>query len=270
MNNTFNIQRFGLLLKRQWLEFGKIYLVSLVVLWGVFLCFYGYSYYEMHLYRQWVPGDYAYRLLNFRVPLFVVTGLIFGTLISSSYFSHFGQKPKAIIDLLIPASTFEKFLAGVFFTSVVATVSFLALFYLTDAVFVMKTRDFVENATKTKLVSDNQLNYFFNEYNPNEFKPLYLVPFFITSIFLAGSIYFNRFHYIKTAISVMIFSGIWTAIVFKLGEALFKGKILIERNEMGSNNMTKSTGELLGILLLLVLTLIFWSITYVRLKEKEV
>ncbi|WP_205903252.1 hypothetical protein, partial [Pseudomonas viridiflava] len=30
-------------------------------------------------------------------------------------------------------------------------------------------------------------------------------PFLVMGIFLLGSVYFNRFHYIKTAISVVIF-----------------------------------------------------------------
>ncbi|RZL46113.1 MAG: hypothetical protein EOO93_26330, partial [Pedobacter sp.] len=40
MNNTFNINRFGLLLRRQWLDFGKIYLIILVVIIGVIIGFY--------------------------------------------------------------------------------------------------------------------------------------------------------------------------------------------------------------------------------------
>ena len=42
MNNTFNIQRLGLLLKRQWLEFGKIYLITVAVALGVIITFYGF------------------------------------------------------------------------------------------------------------------------------------------------------------------------------------------------------------------------------------
>ncbi len=270
MNNTFNIQRFGLLLKRQWLEFGKIYLISLVVALGVIIAFYGLSLWPQ-LKGLEVP---RWRNLGFRDPLFIIFGFIFISIIASSYFAHLGQKPKAVIDLMIPASAFEKFLAGVFFTGILATASYLLIFYLTDLVFIAKLQSTFKGVTYKEddgtivSVTEN-IRYFYNANRSNLFLPFYLVPFFVTSIFLLGSIYFNKFHYIKTAISVMIFSGIWSLIIFKSSKALFEGKILINPERMNTN-MSRSTGELLGFILLLVLTLIFWSITYIRLKEKEV
>ncbi|TKC12959.1 hypothetical protein FA048_04900 [Pedobacter polaris] len=275
MNNTFNIQRFGLLLKRQWLEFGKIYLISLLVALGVIITFYG-----LALWKN-IVGTHAFseRDLHFREPLFLIFGFIFISIIASNYFAHLGQKPKAIIDLLIPASTFEKFLTGIFFTSILAIASFVILFYLTDLAFVSKLRSLYHSVSSVTTYTDasgkevksiDNIMYFFSKNSPNLFKPLYAVPFFVTSIFLVGSIYFNKFHYIKTAISVMIFSGIWSLIIFKSGEFLFEGKVLIESEEMPLNNVSRSDGEILGVLLLVVLTAIFWSITYVRLKEKEV
>ena len=179
MNNTFNIQRFGLLLKRQWLEFGKIYLISLAVVLGIFLTFYGYNAYLFSFYGQ-LADHYENSYLFFREPLFIVLGLLFVTVIASSYFAHLGQKPKAIIDLMIPASTFEKFLTGVFFTSILTSASFLLLFYLTDLAFVMNI--------KAKMPAEQ---YFFVKNNPNAFKPIYLIPFFVSSVFLLGSIYFS-------------------------------------------------------------------------------
>jgi len=269
MNNTFNIQRFGLLLRRQWLEFGKIYLVSLAVLLGIFIAFYGYNTYE-YIFEYEKSGQLqdGHRVLNFRIPVFAITGIIFGTLVSSTYFSHLGQKPKAVIDLMIPASTFEKFLGGVLFTALLATVSYLVLFYLTDLLFVMKVRSFFEEVTKTAVTDENRMEFFFTENNPDDFKVLYFIPFGITSIFLFGSIYFNRFHYIKTAISVMLFSGLWTLIIVKAGQWLFDGRIPKEINESLFNG--KNDVEWMMSLLIVTLTLIFWGLTYLRLKEKEV
>jgi hypothetical protein len=260
MNNTFNPQRFGLLLKRQWLEFGKIYLVSLVVALGVIIAFYGFALWPYLIQTLKEPFDFR---LNFREPLFFIFGFIFISIIASNHFAHLGQKPKAIIDLLIPASTFEKFLTGIFFTSILTYVSFILLFYLTDLAFITKLKGlYADDLTN--------LEYFFPKNNPNVFLPLYIAPFFVTSLFLLGSIYFNKFHYIKTAISVMIFSGILSAILFKTGAFLFEGKILIQEENRNMNHMSQNTAEWLGLLLLVVLTGIFWSITYVRLKEKEV
>ncbi|MDQ7948226.1 MAG: hypothetical protein REI78_07100 [Pedobacter sp.] len=259
MNNTFNITRFGLLLKRQWLEFGKIYLISLLVALGVIIAFYGIALWDvLALHETFQHSD-----LTFREPLFLIFGFLFITVIASTYFAHLGQKPKAIIELMIPASTFEKFIAGIFFTGILSTVCYLFLFYITDLVFISKLQSIVKNvsAEETK-----QLDYL-HKYVDVMPSFAYVVPLFFTSIFLLGSIYFNKFHYIKTAVAAMIFTGIWTYIVVKTGELLMEGRIPVEQHKL---NWSEQTAFNLITLLLLVLTFIFWAITYVRLKEKEV
>ncbi len=258
MNNTFNTQRLGLLLKRQWLEFGKIYLITLAVALGVIITFYSFSLYGF------ITGDGPFyeRSLGFREPLFLIFGLLFITVIASSYFAHLGQKPKAIIDLMIPASTFEKFLTSILFTSLLSTVSFLLIFWATDFAFLSKIRGMSDAYSKDAV-------YFFASNKPKEFTSIFLLtPFFVTSVFLLGSIYFNKFHYIKTAISTMIFSGIWTWIIVQTAEELFKGKIMINHNN--NINDAKLWAEIGAFALMLLLTSIFWIITYVRLREKEV
>ncbi|MFD0940045.1 hypothetical protein [Pedobacter boryungensis] len=274
MNNTFSIQRFGLLLKRQWLEFGKIYLITLAVALGVIITFYSFATWNT-IFEQRLFSE---RLLNFREPLFLIFGFLFITVIASSYFAHLGQKSKAIIDLMIPASTFEKFLTGVLFTAVLSTVSFLVIFYLTDLAFVSKLRSIFHNVDTATSFRDSygkvvetrdNLAFFFTRNYPKEFTSVFLLtPVFVTSIFLLGSIYFNKFHYIKTAISVMIFSGIWTYIIVKTGQTMFDNKIPI--NTGNGENISKGLIELGMFSLLLLLTAIFWVITYVRLKEKQV
>jgi hypothetical protein len=274
MNNTFNIQRFGLVLKRKWLEFGKIYLIAMAVALGVILVFYTVAFWP----ALTDINGFAARRLFFREPLFMIFGFLFITAIASSYFSHLGQKPKTIIDLLIPASTFEKFLAGVFFTAILATVSFIVLFSLTDLIFIGKLRSgyhsvqtYTYNGPEgpVAIVKDN-VGYFFVHNKPWLFLPLFVAPFFVTSIFLLGSVYFDKFHYIKTALSVMVFAGIWTFIIVKTGEYLTRDKHPVEGGMPAFYNFGKNDIEWALTLLILVLTLIFWAITYVRLKEKEV
>jgi hypothetical protein len=275
MNNTFSIKRFGLLLKRQWLEFGKIYLILLAVALGIIVISYGLAL-SKHLFSPIEP--FSSNDLFFREPLFSIFGFLFITVIASSYFAHLGQKPKAIIDLLIPASSFEKFIAGVFFTAVLSTASYLVLFYLTDLAFLAKLRSIHSSMATVSTYTDanganvgtvDNMAYFFQKHFPDIIAPLYIVPFFITSIFLLGSVYFNRFHYIKTAISVMIFSGIWTYLIYKSGRILMDGRIPVQTDQYRFVGQ-KDHVELYMTLLLLVLTFVFWAITYVRLKEKEV
>ncbi len=259
MNNTFSIHRFGLLLKRQWLEFGKIYLISLAVVLGVLITFYSVTLWSV-LNEE---SPFRRELLHFRVPLFLVFGFIFISVIASSYFAHLGQKSKAIIDLMIPASTFEKFMGGIVFASILSISSYLLLFYLTDLAFISKLQGMYKN-------DEASMEYFFRQGESDHFFPIYFLPFLITGIFTLGSIYFEKFHYIKTAIVVMIFSGIWFAILVKAGEVLFDGRVPIDNSQMRHVFSEREPAEYLGSLLIVVLILIFWAITYVRLKEKEV
>lgn len=256
MNNTFNIHRFNLLLKRQWLEFGKIFLITLLVATGVIIAFYGLTLLPLEKF------DYIPHRLGFREPLFFIFGFLFISIIASSYFAHLGQKSKAIIDLLIPASTFEKFLAGFFFTSILSVVAFLLIFIITDWAFVAYIKSYFNKGNLEELA---EVKTFFSKNDISSFAPLYLAPFVVTSIFLLGSAYFNRFHYIKTSICVMLFSGTWTYIVMNTVEVLLSGKASINRNGHGKEAM-----EWMLFAIIAVFTLIVFYITYVRLKEKEV
>ena len=272
MNNTFNINRFGLLLKRQWLDFGKIYLISLVVLLGIVVGFYTYS----------IPSplkdnnfDYDGNLdMRFRYGLFLILGFIFISVVASSYFALLGQKSRAILELMTPASVFEKFLAGVVYTAVISLFSYLLIFYLTDLAFVKYLNSHLDafkgllpNNAIVKPVETITHQVFTDEGYRKYCSYFFAFPFLITSIFLLGSVYFNRFHYIKTALSVMVFIGLASYLVVKLSTWLMEGKVA------NYHHFRKEDKDWILLLILLVtsiITLIIWTITYIRLKEKEV
>ncbi|MBE5320550.1 hypothetical protein IM793_15390 [Pedobacter sp. MR2016-19] len=272
MNNTFNINRFGLLLKRQWLDFGKIYLISLVVLLGIVVGLYSYS----------IPSplksnnfDYDGDLdMRFRYGLFLMLGFIFISVVASSYFALLGQKSRAILELMTPASVFEKFLAGVVYTAIISLFSYLLIFYLTDLAFVKYLNGHLDafkglspNNAIVKPVEAINYQVFNDEGYRKYCSYFFAFPFLITSVFLLGSVYFNRFHYIKTALSVMVFTGLASYLVVKLSMWLMEGKVA------NHHNFRKEDRDWILLIVLLVtsiITLIIWTITYIRLKEKEV
>ena len=213
--------------------------------------------------------------LEFRIPLFIVSGIIFITIISSSYFAHLGQKGRAFIDLMIPASTFEKLLAGLFYTIFLGIFAFLVVFYLTDLAFITKLRTWYSASGRNMYLDGNKVNLsahfpYFSTYLEKGVLDFFIViPFLLTSIYLLGSVYFNKFHYIKTTVILMLFSGIWTALIVKSGQVLFENRSFIETDSSTMFNL-KHWVESGMLILLIFLTLVFWFITYVRLKEKEV
>lgn len=270
MNNTFNINRFGLLLKRQWLDFGKIYLISLVVLLGILVGFYSYS----------IPSplknnnfDYDGDLdMRFRYPLFLILGFVFISIVASSYFNILGQKSRAILELMTPASTFEKFLGGIFYTAILSLATYLILFYLVDLPFVKYINahlsEFKMSGAKASLpkpVESISAQIVNDENYRNYLLHFITVPFLITSIFLVGSIYFNRFHYIKTAISVMVFGVLWVTSTIFVMRRLTSNTVWVGNYYWQDESNILFIMSLMGILL----TLAFWLISFIRLKEKE-
>lgn len=278
MNNTFQIKRFGLLLKRQWLEFGRIYLISLLVVAGIIAVFYFLNLMDIFSGKRFVNMN----TLSFRIPLFVISGLLFISIVASSYFAHMGQKSRAAIDLLMPASVFEKFISSILFSVILSFLSYLLIFYLVDLGFVLKLKSHVSSAMVTteirsvdgvlkEVTTKDMLSYFFPSIGNATFKGVYVIPFLVSSMFLLGSVYFNRFHYIKTLLVIMIFSGLWTLVVVNSGQALFEGRIPVEQEETVFR--TTNSGDLAewgAAALLMLFAVFFWVVSYLRLKEKEV
>ena len=281
MNNIFNLNRFWLLVKRQWLEFGKIYLISLLVIIGTIIAFYLYNLPKPDLTTTnpmlIYPNNEGYVRLGFRDPLFLVLGFIFISIIASGYFSLLGQKPKAIIELMTPASTLEKWLCGVFYTGILSVFSFLLVFYLTDMLFVSYLQKIVGQVSYT-MTSDirpvpetivlSVKPFFVDFFDRKEMQAFALLPFVITSVFLLGSAYFNRFHYIKTAVVVMLFCSAFIYTMVRVARWLTFNKVQDSVNSgFRSHDNEIFTYALLGTAFI---TLFFWAVTFFRVKEKEV
>ncbi len=275
MNNTFNIKRFGFLIKRHLLEYGKIHLITLGVVAGAIIAIYGFNYIFNFTTTSGHPSYAGNSLeLTFREPLFVFLGIIFISISANQHFVPLGQKPKAIIALTLPASTFEKFLIGILFSVILAIVSYLIIFYLVDLAFVSKLRQIFHGTVETynnalgKVVKQEiEPTYFFEKSVASAPKPLYVIPLLISSIFLLGSVYFNKFHYVKTMVSLMIFFGLWITFLIYATKAFFDNKILIKGD---GNFIGKYTAEWGLTILIIIISMIFWTITYIRLREKEV
>lgn len=269
MNNTFNISRLGLLLRRQWQEFGKIFLISLVVLAGVLSTFYVFNIPDLERYSA---NDMN---MSFRYPLFLIVGFLFISLLASAYFSSMGQKPRAIIELMIPCSTLEKFVAGVLFTSILAVLSFLIVFQLIDLAFTSYLNSVFMGKTAVnweKVVIPIHFNLFSDTLNDGAnrsvlFRAMALIPLAVTALFLLGSIYFTRFHYLKTAVTIIVFVFAVVYSLIKIQDWLIAGKTMVYR---GNDSEGEPNPVIWVNLICLVVACIFWYIGYRRLKEKEV
>ncbi|WDF67496.1 hypothetical protein PQ465_14450 [Sphingobacterium oryzagri] len=269
MSNTFHLQRFFSLITRQWIGFGKIYLMALTIAAGVIAAFYGYALYEFHEGISF--SNVAYRdVLDFRVPLFPILGIFFVTIISGTYFSDYGQKAKAIFEVLIPASRLEKFLTAVFYTIIVSMVSYMIVYLLIDfcAVSYMR-RQLISMAYQedgNTLLMD-RFAYLTQYAIPQRMMYFYFLPFLFNAIFLFGSIAFRNFQYIKTAVSMIIYIAVWSFATIYLVKLLTRDSVWVQQHTFWQEeNHVYQLICAIGFLL----TGVFWGLGYLRLKEKEV
>lgn len=270
MENTFNFNRFALLVRRQWISLGKIYLMAWGVLAGLLLFFY------MFFSRSAgsaVNVETIVAMLEFRSTLFVILGLFYMTIISSSYFSQLGQKAKASFELLLPASRLEKFTVALLYTVILATASYILIFWIVDLGFISYLKRMLISVTTTTQIEsrppvETQLLVYFHQMSfPKETYNFIFLPYLLGSIFLLGSIYFRNFQYIKTAISLFAFIIIFLFCMYKVSTTLFEGTIALTHHSFWGNKETIfSIFCVSGILLILL----FWTVAYLRLKEKEV
>ena len=271
MSNVFNFNRLCALISRQWISVGRIYLMSLIIMAGILIAFYGF--YFARYFDEVQSGNHVGQyLLNFRVPLFFILGLFFITVVSSSYFSDLGQKTKAIFELMMPVSSLEKFLASIFYTVIVSLCAYFLLFFLVDLAFVSYLRSTgssivtIEVESGGKVVIDNWM-YFFKLEKWEFLHYFYFFPFLLNALFLLGSIAYQNFQYIKTAITMIIYVAIWI-ITF-----IYVMKLRTDNTiNLDNGNYFDDKVHVLQLVLAIgiFLTLFFWGLAFLRLKEKEV
>lgn len=277
MNNTFNLHRFTLLLKRQWLEFGKIYLMTSAVVLAIILCFYGISFSNVEEYKK---ANIINNLLRFREPLFALLGLLFISIAASAYFSHLGNKARAIGELLTPASNLEKYTTAIVYATVVPILSYLLIFYLVDFSFIQANlsnykdvQNVYENGEYVNRTLQNGDWLFFRHSLLDMPRFRYAISVctvfsvLVTSVFLSGSIYFNRFQYIKTLVAVAAFISAATLIYMQAGQFFFDNKVRTTANQSYGND---DSGLYLIVAAVTLVALFFYVVGYIRYKEKEV
>jgi hypothetical protein len=123
MNSTFNMNRFRLLVRRQWTENKKVYLL----LWGVI---------SLSLVGLTIFSE-KYDLYMLHILLFCFGGCVMVT----TLFSRWTDFGRSSFFLLLPASSAEKFLCGLFYGLIlfipVYILNFLFIKYIVTYLFVL-------------------------------------------------------------------------------------------------------------------------------------
>lgn len=265
MNNTFNIKRFGLLLKKTIAE-RPVQTIGVTVLL-LLLSF------ILYVLAKKFSGFGAAQSLTF------IWGLSGGGFFLASFvFGYFSNNASGSSYLTLPASYFEKWLCGILIVGVLYPLIFLIFYHLMDVAFVAAYHNSLD---PTSIFYKQQYDsvFVFDENGIIAWK-VYSLFLTLSGAMLTSALYFNKIPFIKTGITIciiffLIFGLNWLIAVF-----LFNN---VSLNDAGPyDHVTIAVGRAAGTLILpsnlenffhysiaFVIPAIFWILPLSRLKEKE-
>jgi hypothetical protein len=277
MNSVFDFNRWLLYVSKHWHENKRKYLLSLGAIGGLMILWF--SFLMIINPKNAIGGNMQF--VTYFVGLFL-TGCLYASLV----FSELSEGPKAMHYLLTPASLLEKLLSGILYGIILFFVCYTLVFYAVDIIMV-KVGDSVTRAVMERehrpfnhpteimnvFVSSDQ-----NDVNINYY--FLLIYFGIQSIFLLGSIYFEKYHFIKTLVTGLIVFLVLVFFVHKvLGSFMpdggfFKPFTVYRIYDHQKGELSVQLPEWFSMIMLFVikyaLAPCLWVVAYFRLKEKEV
>ncbi|MGV3686464.1 MAG: hypothetical protein ACO1NS_12610 [Daejeonella sp.] len=258
MKNHFSSKRFALLFNKHTSEHLGTFSMAVMVLFGILL--------SIVLFFS-LTGS-ALVSVKFQQDIFFLFLFIAGTVFTSNDFVDLGNKKKASIALMLPASHFEKFLIAWIFSFLALAIVYVGIFYL--VMFV---------ASSVMQLQGKVFEIYNLTTDPISTAWIFLIFMALHSIAYAGSVYFERLHYVKTA---LVFFGMLMLVIVlnKSVVALilnndvmtplpfFRASVM-ENGERFFLDITKRQ-RLLLMSAPVLFAVALWTAAYYRLKEKEI
>lgn len=262
----FSFSRFLLLLRKEFSEQGRLYLLGLGALGGFWFVLLGLVTFQG-------GGDLDTR--HILLGLGIVVG---GTVFAQYQFNALSRPSQTIRFLHLPASTLEKTMSAFFWCFVVFLPAALALFYALDTSMISLMR--------TRLAHDpSRLAHY--EYLPIWHLKIHVFLFTLAaSIGVLGRAYFRQYAFVKTALAVfavfvsveMLFQFLvksWVRLPAGgqvLGGELFE-KVTFRLSEDSSTDYVELPlfwQMLFAGIFMVGLPILCWFLTWLRLRETEV
>lgn len=268
-----------MLLQGHWAENRKRYLLSLLAIGGLLL---GWFSFLLMIVRNGPLESWLQSTTYF-------SGLYFvGCLYASSLFAELGNKAEGINYLSLPASHLEKLLCALFFGVFLFFIAYTLTFYIVDI-------PMVEIANRSKMgghlfgfpapgqpTGFELVNVFAKVVGTAPGIPvrLFMLGYFaIQSAFVLGSVWFTRYSFIKTIVAVLVFLLIQMLFQRVLETRVphgwfiagwFNWRQFLPDGSVHTVRLPLWLQDSLFFLMEYSLPFVFWTITYYRLKEKEV
>jgi len=256
MNQFFSFKRFNLLVLKHWIDHKKRYILSVLAYFGLVTLWYLCGILISGTKR--LPEDI--QLATFYFSLFTI-----GTFYASQYYSDLGSKAKGSHFLLVPASSFEKFLCSLLYTVVLFSLFLAAAFYIADIIMVYGANAFA--AADPKISKSEVVNVFKQElirFDSQLAINLFLFFLSVQSVFLFGSVYFRKYNFIKTIITCFVIFLLCLLAVYII-HVLFP--------DLGEGDFfDRAESWLPRVLQVLAYAAapVLWAFTYFKLKAKHV
>jgi hypothetical protein len=255
MNQFFSHKRFTLLVWKHWADNKKRYLLTITAFIGLLIA--------GGTFGILIPENKACLPTDLQLGVFLFSLFVTGTFYASQYFSHLGSTAKASNFLLVPASTFEKFLCSLFYTALLFLLVFMAAFYLADILLVRLANTIAANnqlAEKSEVLDVFAVGIFrFNNRSTLSFLPIFIS---LQSAFLLGSVFFKKYAFIKTIIGCFIAWLTVFTVVYILRRLLLPDvEDLVEIPDWVAHFLS---------ILAYITAPVLWTLTYHRLKRKQV
>ncbi len=260
MSDLFSFTRLWLLIRRQAVENYKFYLLCIALMAGLLILFY-----SIGVRSLGYDSDTQQIFFFFSLALS-------GSVFTNVLLKELHGATTAIWYLTFPVSTVEKLVLVLFYSILVFIPVHLVLFYAIDTAFVNYYNTYYSPETKhTAAVLD-----LFVE---DHFTFIYYSFLLIQAAVLLGSIWFNRFSYVKTIVTIFLVGVVVIFIDDFIADTLFHQdvqKILFNRFYIKNDEQLDSvTGSLPGQVqhwyaaLKYLLIPFLWATAWVRLKETQ-
>lgn len=268
MNNSFSLTRLSGLIRKQWLENNRFYVLASLALLGVM---------SLSVIVFWVlSGGVRYAEKDAYI-IYMVGLFIVGTIYGSISFSVLGSKEKGQYWLSFPASHAEKLVTQILYYSVFFFLVYTGLFFIVKSA----AQAYIESYVAThEYASFTPMNWT-GEFERNIAYVIWGY-FCVQTLFILGSVYFKQYSFIKTTIFVSAFLFVFIFLFVKTMMFFFKDSgFQWEGMEMRMYHVPDNYGTYksykLGNWLSTFITYVFiywwvplfWVITWFRLKEKE-
>ncbi len=256
-NNIFSLSRFIQLIRRHYVLNYKGLLI-------------GYGAFAVALAIIGALSSFARSEFNIQVfaVLFYVFLFVAGYILSSSVFSELHSPEKSIHFLTLPASDFEKWFSGWLNTSIIYLIFSLVVFYVSYFLSALLALIWFE-------VPFEGYNIFSGDFF--QMSLLYLIT---QSVFFFGAVYFKRFNFLKTILALFVLLIIYSVYQTLISAVAFREifMILIHEGRVNDTVMVPGLEEYMENTVLplikgvfyFVIPVFFLSLSYIRLKEREV